>query len=547
MVSSPVKSAHSRLTEAVDGLSAACTPTASADDLLSVLTIGEGVARQLDQIVVAVVADLLRRGAFAERGYRNAVTAVADLVGWDRAEARRRVSAAEQVCPRNGLDGAVLPARLTATAERFAAGAASLRHVEAIRRVLAGPSAQRLSPTVWSGAEAELAAHADRYTPSELLEWGSRLVETLDQDGPEPDDRPPEPVNEVQLKRFRGRAGGTFKGHFDDAAMFDAIAAVVDAQARPAHADDLRTHAQRQAEALADACGYVLDHGDVPACGGRRPHLNVLVRLEAGEPRPRSMPRLRRHAEPRVAADAVLRRRGRADRARREGPTAGRRTGHARDPRRPAAGGRRPRRRLRPVRPAVVVVRGAPRDPLGAGRPDIARQLRHGLPRVPPRPPTTTALPRSGHRAQRTRYARRRSAAVGERPVRHRPSSELTSSTQPGSTAATLACGGAPSASSRLVLPEVPGRRRIAHVLLGQQNRRDPPIREPRDAVPGSKVVRSRRSPWRWPRTASAQPRSRRSASCGSPRTGSWRSARPGRTACGARRSTPAPSSPRSA
>jgi len=285
---SPVTSAHSRLIDAVDELSAACTPTATADDLLSVLTIGEGVARRLDQIVVAVVADLLRRGTFAERGYRNAVTAVADLVGWDRAEARRRVSAAEQVCPRTGLDGAVLPARLTATAERFAAGAASLRHVEAIGRVLAGPSAQRLSPTVWSGAEAELAAHADRYTPSELLEWGSRLVETLDQDGPEPDDRPPEPVNEVQLKRFRGRAGGTLKGHFDDAAMFDAIAAVVDAQARPAHADDLRTHAQRQAEALADACGYVLDHADVRSCGGRRPHLNVLVRLEDLENRARA-------------------------------------------------------------------------------------------------------------------------------------------------------------------------------------------------------------------------------------------------------------------
>ena len=219
MASSPVVAAHGHLTEAVDELSAACTPTATADDLLSVLTIGEGVARRLDQIVVAVVADLLRRGTFAERGYRNAVTAVADLVGWDRAEARRRVSAAEQVCPRTGLDGAVLPARLTATAERFAAGAASLRHVEAIRRVLAGPSAQRLSPTVWSGAEAELAAHADRYTPSELLEWGSRLVDTLDQDGPEPDDRPPEPVNEGTAealpRQARRHAEGAFRRRRD--------------------------------------------------------------------------------------------------------------------------------------------------------------------------------------------------------------------------------------------------------------------------------------------------------------------------------------------
>jgi 5-methylcytosine-specific restriction protein A len=107
--------AHRHLTEAVEELSAACTPAATADDLLSVLTISEGVARRLDQVVVAVVADLVRRGTFAERGYRNAVTAVADLLGWERGEARRRGRAAEQVCPRTGLDGAVLPPQMPAT------------------------------------------------------------------------------------------------------------------------------------------------------------------------------------------------------------------------------------------------------------------------------------------------------------------------------------------------------------------------------------------------------------------------------------------------
>ena len=258
------------------------------DEALSVLTLCEGVARRLDRVVVGIVADLVRRGVFAERGYRDAVTALADLLGWDRAEARRRVSAAEQVCPRAGLDGSPLAARLPVTAEKFVGGSASLRHVDVISRVLASPAARRLAPEVWAGAEAELAAHTDQYTPAELLEWGTRLVDTLDQDGPEPDDRPPEPVNELHLQRFRGRPGGSLKGHFDDAAMFDAIAAVVDSRARPADADDRRSPAARQAEALADACGYVLDHADVPACGGRRPHLNVLVRLEDLENRARA-------------------------------------------------------------------------------------------------------------------------------------------------------------------------------------------------------------------------------------------------------------------
>ena len=62
--------------------------------------------------------------------------------------------------------------------------------------------------------------------------------------------------------------------------MFDAIAAVIDAHATPLTRDDDRGTGERQAEALADVCGYVLDHGDVPECGGHRPHVNVLIRLD---------------------------------------------------------------------------------------------------------------------------------------------------------------------------------------------------------------------------------------------------------------------------
>ena len=61
--------------------------------------------------------------------------------------------------------------------------------------------------------------------PSELHAWGAALVEALDQDGAEPDDRPPAQVNELYLTRLPG-GGGKIKGRFDDAAMFDAIAAV---------------------------------------------------------------------------------------------------------------------------------------------------------------------------------------------------------------------------------------------------------------------------------------------------------------------------------
>ena len=289
MSASPLTNAHRLLAEAFDELAAAAESGATTDDeLLAALRLCEGAARRLDRAAVRVVAVLSRRGAFADRGYKSAVKAVADLLGCEQFEARRRVVAAEHVCPRVGLDGTVLPPRLAATAEAFDAGRASLRHVEVIARVLGSAAANRLAPDVWAGAEAVLAEKAGEYVPCQLQAWGAELVEKLDQDGAEPDDRPPAPVNELTVTRFAGKPGGTIKGRFEDAALFDAVATVIDAHAKPLTGDDHRSASQRQAEALADVCAQALDRGDVPECGGRRPHLNVLIRLEDLENRARA-------------------------------------------------------------------------------------------------------------------------------------------------------------------------------------------------------------------------------------------------------------------
>lgn len=248
--------------------------------MIAALTVCEEVRRSLDRAMVGMVADLQRRGVFAERGYRSPAGALGDLLGWERFEARRRVVAAESVCEEVGLDGTALPARLPATATVFATGEAGLRHVEVIARVLDSAPARRLDPQTWAGAEVQLADKAAVYTPSELHTWGTQLVEILDQDGAEPDDSPRPQINEVRLSRFRTRPGGKLTGRFDDAAMFDAIAAVVDAGAAPRDVDDQRSVPERQAEALAEACSQVLSRGALPETGGRRPQLMVTVRLE---------------------------------------------------------------------------------------------------------------------------------------------------------------------------------------------------------------------------------------------------------------------------
>ncbi len=287
MSDAPLALAQRLLTEAVDALARAAGPGAGDAELIGVLTLAEGVRRRIDQTTVGALADLQRRGSFAERGYRNPAAALADLLGWERGEARRHLTVAEHATPRTGLDGTPLPPRLPATAEAFAAGAASLRHVDIIARVLGTDAATRLTPAQWAAAEAQLAAWIADCTPAELHTRGTQLLDALDADGPEPDDRPRPPTNELYLTRNPDGTGGSLKGRFEDAAVFDTIATLIDAHARPRTAEDDRTPAQRQAEALAEICGHVLDHADVPASGGRRPQVNVLIRLEDLEQRAR--------------------------------------------------------------------------------------------------------------------------------------------------------------------------------------------------------------------------------------------------------------------
>ena len=145
MTESPSAAAQRLLVQAADALLDAAGSSSDVE-LVALLSTCESVVRRLDRATVDAVAALDRRGVFAEHGYRSATAALSDLLGWERFEARRRVTAAEQVTPRTGLDGGVLPARLPATAEVFAAGRTGLRHVEVIARVLAQQAGRAALP-----------------------------------------------------------------------------------------------------------------------------------------------------------------------------------------------------------------------------------------------------------------------------------------------------------------------------------------------------------------------------------------------------------------
>jgi hypothetical protein len=234
----------------------------------------------VSQAQVEAIAGMDRDGVFAARGYRKPDSAVADTLTVEPSQAGRLVRAAAKVTARVDLQGQVLPAVLAATAAQFTGGAASLAHVTVIDQLMAGPAAKRLPTHLWAAVEEEIAKLTDEYTPTQLKSWGAQLIAAYDQDGPEPDDDDDDErgqVNELRMTALPG-GGGLVKGRFEDPMRYATIVTAIQAMSRPLTADDQREPAQRQADALADACEFVLAYGEsdlLPDNGGERPQVIV--------------------------------------------------------------------------------------------------------------------------------------------------------------------------------------------------------------------------------------------------------------------------------
>jgi 5-methylcytosine-specific restriction protein A len=265
----------SRLREGGSGMSEA--------DVVAALAATRELTRLVSRVQVEAVAELQRRGTFAAKGYRRPESAVAEVLTVERGRAMEIVRSAVHVSHRRDLQGQVLEPVLPAMADAFAGGTASLQHVNLIARVMDRPDARRIPPYAWAGIEQHVASIADTCTPTELAKLADDLVHAYDQDGAEPDDDRPEPVqvNELRVTRWRD-GGGEIHGTFEDPVRFAMIATVIDAKSRPLTKDDHRSVPARAADALAEVCGWVLDHGDqelLPDVAGERPGVVLTVGL----------------------------------------------------------------------------------------------------------------------------------------------------------------------------------------------------------------------------------------------------------------------------
>lgn len=266
-------------------LAAASDPGVSEDEALAELrNYGAGV-RRLEYRGVELIAGLDRRSVFASRGYRSTIDAVADMLGWDRSVAARRIRAGQAVTEQTMLDGQQLGPKLPATAAAFQAGQLDLARVEVVNTALRSAPARRLQPGDWEVAEQRLADFAAAGArPSQVRGFAGRLLELLDQDGKRPDaDRPDEPV---WLRLTSDPEGGGYLRGRLDASGFAAVATVVDALSSPAP-DVPATLAERQVAALVEVCEFALKVRNLPHNGGRAPQLNVTISLAELEARAR--------------------------------------------------------------------------------------------------------------------------------------------------------------------------------------------------------------------------------------------------------------------
>jgi hypothetical protein len=228
--------------------------------------------------MLSVVAEIDSRGMAATVGYGSTVELIRAVARVPRAEARARVSAAAEVLPGRGLGGAPVPPRLPATAAAVAEHAIGAADVAVIRSVLA-----RIPPHLGQDkraeVEAQLAHHARTLDAGQLTVLGKRILAYLDQDGRPPKDNP-------ETRRhlsFHDRDGGYELHGWLDREAAEIVRSALSPLAAPRPTTDteidLRTTAQRDADALVELAHRALQDGELPTEGGQRPQVVVTVPL----------------------------------------------------------------------------------------------------------------------------------------------------------------------------------------------------------------------------------------------------------------------------
>ncbi len=228
--------------------------------------------------MLAVISEIDSRSMAPGLGYGNTVELVRAIARVPRREARARVDAAAAVLPGRGLGGAPVGPELPATAAAVAEHAIGAADVAVIRSVLARIP-PHLDQETRAEVEAQLARHARTLDAGQLAIVGKRILAYLDQDGRRPNDTP----ETRRSLRFHDRDGGYELAGWLDREAAEILRSALSPLAAPRPTTDteidLRTTAQRDADALVELASRALNDGDLPTEGGERPQVVVTVSL----------------------------------------------------------------------------------------------------------------------------------------------------------------------------------------------------------------------------------------------------------------------------
>jgi hypothetical protein len=259
-------------------MSAAAVWQSSDGDVLAELGALETQLHSTWAQMLSVVAEIDSRNMAVGFGYGSTVELVRAIARIPRSEARARISAAADVLPSRGIGGAPVEPKLPVTAAAVAVAAIGAADVAVIRSVLA-----RIPPHLGeekrAEVEAELARHARTLDAGQLAILGRRILAYLDQDGRRPNDT----AETRRSLRFHDRDGGYELTGWLDREAAEILRSALSPLAAPRPSTDteidLRTAAQRDADALVDLASRALSEGQLPTEGGERPQVVVTVSL----------------------------------------------------------------------------------------------------------------------------------------------------------------------------------------------------------------------------------------------------------------------------
>ncbi|HEU5005803.1 MAG TPA: DUF222 domain-containing protein [Jatrophihabitantaceae bacterium] len=269
-----------RLRSAVDDLIDLDLNALGRDELVELCRGLETQRRRFPAAEHRLIAELDERGVPGELAMRDSATMLARLLHLDPADARARAASARDLGPRRTVTGERLEPLFPAVAAAQAAGELSPAHVRVITAGLEALPAQ-VEFAHGRRLEAEMVERARNNDPRTLERQIRRLIEQLDPDGAEPDDREHQRLRGLHL-RTNADGSGELRGRLTPMAAAS-WTAILDALSAPVPSEegepDERTASQRRHDALLDAGQRLLRSGSLPDAGGAP--VTVLVRVNA--------------------------------------------------------------------------------------------------------------------------------------------------------------------------------------------------------------------------------------------------------------------------